>query len=121
MKRIDILAASELKSIMMKPDIAGAMLVLQALLIGGTDPEPGLAIRPADRVVIFIRDLKAEVSEEPVIEGFRFLIVTDPDDDMVYSYDLDHPALLSQLTTNELSHALVGEFLFRFFILAEMR
>src|SRR5258707_414403 len=82
-KRIDILAASELKSIMVKADIAGAMFVFQAFLIGGTDPEPRLAIRPADRIVIFIRDLKAEESEEMAIEGFRFLIVTDPDDDMV--------------------------------------
>jgi hypothetical protein len=45
---------------MMKADVAGAMLVLAALGIGRPDPQPRLAVGPADGVVIFVGNLESK-------------------------------------------------------------
>jgi hypothetical protein len=89
LERVDILAAAQLKRIVVEADVALAMLALLAAT-GGSDPEPGLAIRPADRVIIFIRDLKAEEGEKTAVKGLRLLVIADPDGEMVDADDPDH-------------------------------
>src|SRR5438270_58255 len=79
----------------MKADIAGAVLMLHAFFVRGSDPEPRLAVGPADRVLIFIRNLEAEEFEQTAIEGFGFLIIADPDDKVINSDDTHHRDLLN--------------------------
>src|SRR4029079_19167214 len=53
LKRIDILAAARRERIVVEADIALAMPTLRSAIIGGRDPEAGIAVRPADRLLIF--------------------------------------------------------------------
>src|SRR5690348_7680877 len=72
---IYIPAATQLERIVMEAYIAYAELVRATLSIGRADPEPRLAVGPADRVLVFIRDLEAEESEQPAVEGLRLFVV----------------------------------------------
>jgi hypothetical protein len=64
---------------MVKADIADAVLVLPALGIRLPDPETRFAVRPADRVFLFVEHLEAHEREQPAVESFGSLEVTDPD------------------------------------------
>lgn len=63
------------------------MLMLTTLGVGRPDPEPGLAVGPADGVAVFIRNLESKEREQPAVKGFRQRIVADPDDDVVNADD----------------------------------
>ena len=97
-KRIDVLAAAQLERVVVEADIADAVLVLAALGIGRADPEPRLAVGPADRVVVFVRDLEAEELEQPAVEGLRLLVVADPDHQVIDPDDAHHAVLRSSRT-----------------------
>ena len=77
----------------MEANIADAVLVRAALGIGRADPEPRLAVGPADRVLVFIRDLEAEELEQPAVEGLRLLVVADPDHQVIDPNDAYHAVL----------------------------
>ncbi len=56
-KVVDILPAAKLKRVMMKSDIADPILTLAARCIGLADPEPRMAIGPADRIRVLASDI----------------------------------------------------------------
>src|SRR5688572_28252767 len=79
----------------MDADVAGAMPVFQAGLVGRADPEPGLAIGPADGVLVLIQHLEAEEFEQGAVERLRLAVVADPDRQVIDTHDTDHDSLLA--------------------------
>jgi len=80
---IDIFAAAQLERIMVEADVADAVFVLLALGICWPNPESGIAIGPADCVLVLLGHVKAEEGEQPPIEGFRFFVIAYANDQMV--------------------------------------
>jgi len=72
----------------MEADVAHAMLVLAALRVGGADPEPRVAVGPADRFVVLVGDIEAEKRKQAAVEILGPRIVADADDEVI---DAHHP------------------------------
>ena len=63
LQSVHVLPATKLKSVVMETDITNAIPSLPALCIRRPDPEAGLAVRPANRIVIFIRNFEPQKCE----------------------------------------------------------
>src|SRR5882672_1826193 len=83
---VDIPAVAQLEGIVMQAEVADAVCLAA---LGRRDPVARLAVGPADRVGILVRDLEAQELEQPAVEGLGLLIVADPDRDVI---DTDHLA-----------------------------
>src|SRR6185312_13157159 len=95
LQRVHVLPRAELKSVVMKTDISHPIRVLAAARVGEADPESGLAIRPADRVIVFVRQLETEECEQATVELFRLLVVADSDGQVIDPDDTHHVGLHS--------------------------
>ena len=65
---VDVLAAAQLKRVVVEADVADAMLVLSPFGVRRPDPEARLAAGPADGVRVFVEYLKAEKLEQAAVE-----------------------------------------------------
>ena len=81
---------------MVESNITDAVFALAAFFIRRPDPEPCIAIRPADGILVFIRYSEAEKIEQPAVERLGLLVIANPDDEMVDSHDTYHMALSCQ-------------------------
>src|SRR5262249_16314064 len=62
-ERVHVVAARDLEGVVVKADVALAVLALSPLRIGGGDPEQRLAVAPAGHVGILVLELEAEKAE----------------------------------------------------------
>src|SRR6478609_5440857 len=78
---------------MMKSHIADAVLMPAAFGICGTDPEPRLAIGPADRVRVLVGYLETQEREQATVELLGFFVIADSDRQMIDSNHAHHEVL----------------------------
>jgi hypothetical protein len=88
LQRFHILPVPQLERIVVEADIVVAVLVGAAFRVGGSDPEPRLAVGPANGGVTLIRKFESEEIEQALIERLRFFVIADPDAQVV---DPNHP------------------------------
>src|SRR3954470_16765782 len=84
---VHLLSAAELERIVMKSNITATVLVLLPLRIRRADPEQGLAVAPADGILVLLGHLEAEEVEQFAVELPGFFIVADPDHQMIDADD----------------------------------
>src|SRR3546814_9261859 len=58
------------------------------------DPEPRLAVGPADHVGVLVQHLEAEEREQPAVEFLGFIVIADANGEMVDADDAHHAMFL---------------------------
>ena len=88
-------AARELEGVVMKTDIALAMLALASLRVGLPDPEQCLAVAPAREAAAVVRQLEAEEAEHLAVERLRAREVAHAEHQVINAGDTGHGRLLT--------------------------
>ncbi len=91
---VDIVAASQLQGVMMKPDLVAAMPLRLRRRIACRDPECGSSVSPAGHVAEAADRLESEKGEQGAVESLRPLVVADADDHVVDTKNLHHSVSL---------------------------
>jgi hypothetical protein len=92
-KIIDILAASDLKRIVVIANIAVVIFILLTSRIGAGYLVAGFAIGPADSVVNVIKNIKTQKGKQVAVKCLRFVDIGDMDRKIVNADNALHMAL----------------------------
>src|SRR5262249_48788971 len=90
---IPVVAARDFEGVVVKADVALAVLVLSPLRVGGSDPEQRLAVAPAGHVGVVVFELEAEKAEQLAVELLRAREVANAEHQVIDADDARHGAL----------------------------
>src|SRR5262249_16854448 len=89
-ERVHVVAARKLEGVVVKADVALAVLALSPLRVGGGDPEQRLAVAPAGHVGVVVFELEAEKAEQLAVEFLRAREVADAEHQVIDADDARH-------------------------------
>jgi len=89
-KRVDVFAASHLERVMMKANIALAILAFPTFGIGGGNPKQRLSVAPSGHIVVFVLEREAEKGQQLVIESLRPPEIADAENEMINTDNARH-------------------------------
>src|SRR5207248_10227615 len=88
--RVHRVAAGKLERIVMKADVALAVLVPAAFAVGLRDPEQRLAVAPAGKAAAVVLQPEAEEAEHPGVVVLRAREIADAQHQMIDADDAGH-------------------------------
>src|SRR5215831_8196889 len=89
-ERVHVVAARDFEGVVVKADVALAVLAPSPLRVGGGDPEQRLAVAPAGHVGILVLELEAEKAEQLTVEFLRAREIADAEHQVIDADDAGH-------------------------------